>query len=209
MPETNNNPEVQPDARERLLAAALQLFTQRGYAAATVREIVAAAGVTKPVLYYYFKNKEDLYLELMQEPYVRFGEILEKCRTGGCSAGERLLILCDRVFHLFVENLDASRLMYAIYYGPPQGAPFVDFEQYHLKLHRVVGEIIAAGVAAGEFRKEPVDDMTVILVGSLNMVLEEQLCQHAPSIGSHGLARIVRLVLRSFSAGLSSSPATG
>jgi len=31
-----------------------------------VREIVAAAGVTKPVLYYYFRNKEGIYLELMQ-----------------------------------------------------------------------------------------------------------------------------------------------
>jgi len=37
-------------ARQRLLAAATDLFTQRGYAATTVREIVGAAGVTKPVL---------------------------------------------------------------------------------------------------------------------------------------------------------------
>ena len=51
--------------RERLLREALRLFTERGYAATTVREIVAAAGVTKPVLYYYFGSKEGLYLEIM------------------------------------------------------------------------------------------------------------------------------------------------
>ncbi len=48
--------------RQRLLRAASDLFAQKGYAATTVREIVAAVGVTKPVLYYYFGSKEGLYL---------------------------------------------------------------------------------------------------------------------------------------------------
>ena len=53
-------------ARQRLLDAAAELFNGKGYAATTVREIVKAAGVTKPVLYYYFKNKEGIFLELMR-----------------------------------------------------------------------------------------------------------------------------------------------
>ena len=51
--------------RERLLAAAIELFTGQGYAATSVREIVAAAGVTKPALYYWFGSKEGLYLALV------------------------------------------------------------------------------------------------------------------------------------------------
>ena len=47
--------------RQRILDAAIRLFCQRGYHATSVREIVAAAGVTKPVLYYYFQSKEDLF----------------------------------------------------------------------------------------------------------------------------------------------------
>ena len=43
--------------REALMKSALRLFTQRGYSATTVREIVGAAGATKPVLYYYFGAK--------------------------------------------------------------------------------------------------------------------------------------------------------
>ena len=49
--------EAGVEARERLLSGATELFASKGYAATTVREIVERAGVTKPVLYYYFRSK--------------------------------------------------------------------------------------------------------------------------------------------------------
>ena len=51
---------VDQKTRARLLEAATALFAEKGYATTSVREIVARAGVTKPVLYYYFGNKEGL-----------------------------------------------------------------------------------------------------------------------------------------------------
>jgi AcrR family transcriptional regulator len=45
---------------------AAQLFAERGYAAATVDEIVERAGVSKPALYRYFESKKDLYLTLLR-----------------------------------------------------------------------------------------------------------------------------------------------
>ncbi|MBI5623525.1 MAG: TolC family protein [Elusimicrobia bacterium] len=46
--------------RQRILLAAIKLFAEKGVDRVSIREIVAALGVTKPVLYYYFKDKEDL-----------------------------------------------------------------------------------------------------------------------------------------------------
>ena len=122
------------DVRERLIEVATELFARKGYATATTREIVAAAGVTKPVLYYYFRSKEGIYLELMQRAFKRFEDVVEGSITASGSAEERLLHLCDQVFSLIVEKIDVVRLMYSIYYGPPQGAPFFDFDAVHLKL---------------------------------------------------------------------------
>jgi len=48
------------DNRQRLIDCALYLFSQRGYDAVAVREIVEAAGVTKPTLYHYFNSKRGL-----------------------------------------------------------------------------------------------------------------------------------------------------
>src|SRR5512139_1209038 len=120
-------------ARQRLLAAATDLFTQRGYAATTVREIVGAAGVTKPVLYYYFRNKEGIYLELMRQAFSRLDELIAGAVGDMGSSAQKLLRLCDRTYTLFMENVKLARVMYSIYYGPHQGAPFFDFDAYHRK----------------------------------------------------------------------------
>ena len=55
------------DARiEQTLAVARELFAERGYAAVTMDEVAAAVGVTKPLLYNYFGNKEQLYIACME-----------------------------------------------------------------------------------------------------------------------------------------------
>jgi AcrR family transcriptional regulator len=113
--------ETGGEVRDRLLAGATRLFASKGYAATTVREIVERAGVTKPVLYYYFRSKEGIYLDLMREPFGRFAAIVDETLLEEGSARERLFRLCLRVYDIFLENVDAARVMYSIYYGPPQG----------------------------------------------------------------------------------------
>jgi AcrR family transcriptional regulator len=55
------------DRMEQTLAAAHNLFAERGYAAVTMEEIAAAIGVTKPLLYNYFGNKERLYIACLEK----------------------------------------------------------------------------------------------------------------------------------------------
>jgi AcrR family transcriptional regulator len=50
--------------REQILAVAESMFFERGYAQTTVADIVAALGVTKPYLYYYFRGKDDIFEQL-------------------------------------------------------------------------------------------------------------------------------------------------
>ena len=52
--------------REKLLSCALDLFYARGYDAVGIQEIVDAAGVTKPTMYYYFGSKKGLLEDLIQ-----------------------------------------------------------------------------------------------------------------------------------------------
>jgi TetR/AcrR family transcriptional regulator, transcriptional repressor for nem operon len=54
---------AQPDARSRLLDAAMQVIREKGYSATTVDDICGAAGVTKGAFFHHFKSKEDLGVE--------------------------------------------------------------------------------------------------------------------------------------------------
>jgi len=187
--------EAGGEARERLLSGATVLFATKGYAATTVREIVERAGVTKPVLYYYFRSKEGIYLELMREPFGKFAALVEESVFEAGTAKDRLFGLCLRAYDIFVENIDAARVMYSIYYGPPQGAPFVDFDAYHHRFQEAVLQVLREGIRGGEFRRVNPDDAMWAVIGALNVAMEVELCHPQQSLGRDGIRRVLELVL--------------
>jgi TetR/AcrR family transcriptional regulator len=188
--------ESPPGARQRLLDAAAELFNSKGYAATTVREIVKAAGVTKPVLYYYFHNKEGIFLELMRETYVKFNTLLDSVYSEKGSTSEKLRRFIDRAFSLFLEEIKAVRLMYSIYYGPHQGAPFFEFEIYHQKFQGAIRGLVEEGVRRKEFRDENPEDMTWVIIGAFSVVTEVELGHPEVSVGREGLARLLNLIFQ-------------
>ena len=58
------------EKRERILRAAAALFDAQGYANTTIEQIVQRLGVTKPFVYYYFRNKQEIFETLSWAPAV-------------------------------------------------------------------------------------------------------------------------------------------
>jgi AcrR family transcriptional regulator len=166
---------VDHSVRERLLVAAARVFARKGYAAAAVEEIVAEAAVTKPVLYYWFRSKEGLFLDLMQQGLARFTGVLDDARGAGGSAGARLAALCGSLLHLVAENPEMARLTHSILYGPPQGAPPFDFVLFHTRIREAVLELLAEGIAAGEFRPGEPERYVWAVLGALSIAIETHL----------------------------------
>ena len=187
--------------RQRLLEKALELFTSKGYAATSVREIVEAAGVSKPVLYYWFGSKEGLYLELIRCTYVTFGERLALLAACQGTYRERLLHFCGGVFDGFVEHLDVVRLIYAIYFGPPQGAPPFHYEEPFDRMLAIVSSFIRQGIDAGQFRSANEADAAWAVISTLNTIMEEQLCHTPARVDRDGLIRILNLIIDGLSHG--------
>jgi AcrR family transcriptional regulator len=76
--------------RERILRLADELFARHGYARVSMRAVAGAAGVTKPALYYYFRDKDALYEECMLAMQQRQASALRDAADGAGSLGERL-----------------------------------------------------------------------------------------------------------------------
>ena len=188
------------DVRQRLLSCATQVFTRKGYTATTVREIVTAAGVTKPVLYYYFRNKEGVYLELIRGAFSKFDALLHASRSQRGTTTERLLRFSDQIFSLFMENIEVARLMYSIYYGPPQGAPFFDFDAYHIKFHDAIRRLVNEGIRKKEFHNGNAENIMWAIMGAINVAMEVRLCHPEMGMERKRLARILRLILQGISA---------
>jgi TetR/AcrR family transcriptional regulator len=180
--------------REKLMEAALMLFTQRGYSATTVRELVEAAGVTKPVLYYYFGSKEGLFLELMRTHFGRLEAVVDVYRKGEGSIRKRLTAMLDKGFAYVRQDLDFIRLMHAVYYGPPGEAPYFDFDAYHQRYHDLIARFLEEGIEKGEFRSGNAGDMAWIILGTVEIAIEDQICCQPSRIDRDTLKRLLHLV---------------
>src|SRR5512140_1983838 len=102
---------------QRLLDAAVQLFTERGYTATSVREIVERAGVTKPALYYRFASKESLYLAILNDLARYADEVIVRSRPAGGPVRERLEKFLVGMFEAFEEKRASVRLINAVFWG--------------------------------------------------------------------------------------------
>ena len=148
--------EVRPpknETEERLLDAALTLFAEKGYEAASVREIIEATGVTRPVLYYYCSSKEDLFKRLVHckhdEAYRELGRNLTE--TKGCA--NRLRTIMRGSFEFCATDARVPRLMFQTHFGPtiPGIAEFMAevARLRFLVIHQVMQEGVDAGELAG------------------------------------------------------------
>jgi len=97
--------------RETILAAAQQLFGERGYDATSLRQIADAVGTTKAAVYYHFPAKEHLLLELTRPWFDALGMLVTEMRSSARGEGdndaaatlEAYLDVC--IAHLDVLNL--------------------------------------------------------------------------------------------------------
>jgi len=196
MPPARNGP-----VRERLLQAAMQLFATRGYAATSIREIVEAVGVTKPVLYYHFQSKEGVYLALVEELRRAVEGTLSASLACPGTARERLERLFGDMFRLFEAHQASVRFLNAAYWGPGEGAPAVDFEAIHHRFVSTVEQLVVQGMAAGQLRRGRASDAAHALLAVVSYCMDLSLAYPALSPGWAGVLRMLDLVFAGIAPG--------
>ena len=109
---------------EQTLGAAHELFAERGYAAVTMDEIAAAVGVTKPLLYNYFGNKERLYIACME----RAGDSLIKTIAAAVGESANPGDALGAGVRAFFSFLDTDRVAWAVLFDEtlPHGGEVFD-----------------------------------------------------------------------------------
>jgi AcrR family transcriptional regulator len=154
-PERRRARRVSRDERcAELLEAARQVFTKKGYHAATVDDITRAAGVAKGTFYLYFNEKRAIFIELIQHFFDMLAEI-------GRSVAQDVHSPADyfaQVEHaarglaaLFAEKRDLVRLVYRESMGLDEELERMVRDFYH-RMAEVEAENIRLGVELGLFR---------------------------------------------------------
>jgi AcrR family transcriptional regulator len=108
---TNSGPENPPETtRQRIIAAAMQLFGQTGYSQASTRAIAEAAGVNEVTLFRHFGNKKNLLMACIEAHNAAgFSATFETQLTGDYA--QDILCMAQLQIEDTVANLDILRLL--------------------------------------------------------------------------------------------------
>jgi AcrR family transcriptional regulator len=148
-----------------IVAAALDLFVEGGYAATKLEDVARRAGVTKGTMYLYFASKEELFKAMVRQTVVPQIEILEQQLEHVEGSTRDLLVSFARGWLERVSNSPVgglSKLIISEAANFPELASF-----YHTEVidrgARVVQNMLRRGIERGEFRKLDVEEAARVL----------------------------------------------
>jgi len=118
MSETNNA-VVKPTA-QRVLDAAEDLFAEKGYSATSLGDVADRVGIRSPSLYNHFRNKEALYIAVLERLLADFGAPLLELRQHSITR-ERIYQWLETIVRMHHERPNLARLLqHAALSGGPQ-----------------------------------------------------------------------------------------
>jgi len=140
---------------EDILAVASQLFIQQGYHGLSMRQIAEAVGVSKAALYYHFKDKEELFLAILERSLDQVASIIDEISTGQAATRQKIQDLVKNILEQPAELRAFIRLasQEMAQLSVPARRKFN--RTYHERFINKIQAILQAGIERGELK--PVD----------------------------------------------------
>jgi AcrR family transcriptional regulator len=163
---------------QEIIAAALEVFAERGFAATRLEDIAAKAGVTRGTLYLYFPNKEELFKAMVRQSIL---PILATAEGLLAASDEPTPELLRKLVMTFPERVIGSSVSAIPKLVIAEARNFPDLARFYLEEviqrgRRLVRALVQRGIDRGEFREV---DMDHILYCVIAPVLVAALWQHS------------------------------
>jgi len=166
--------------KERVMQAALHIFAERGYAGASLRDIAAMAGVTKPMVYYHFGSKAGLYQALLDQS---LDESFAQMKLGdqGATLRERLVRVVESMLTYGMDNPDMIRIVVQTFGMAPGEIPPEIRYQEKLRARFVwLRSLMQDGIARGELACRDADLLTISLLGQTHFLITSKVILGGP-----------------------------
>jgi AcrR family transcriptional regulator len=147
----------QSSMARHIARSAAKLFAERGYDATSVREIVEAAGVAKPTLYYYFRSKEGLAQALLTVPLtalVATLRMLVTTESDPIRCAERVL---EANYDFCRDDPDRARFISSLLFGPRRSEVAGELEPFKADLFGWTESAVRRLAETGLIGREQVD----------------------------------------------------
>lgn len=193
----------------RLQAAGLAAFLAEGYTAASVERIASAADVARGTFYLYFKDKEALFVELMERLWAPLIEAVTEARDAlaRCPDAESTFpvygLLGARLAELLVQRRDELELYFAE--ARARGPAGERVRERAARLEELTREILVDAVERGTLRPHDVHAASLAIFGGIERLVYAFLQDDAALVQGNVAAEMIQL----FRYGLAPRPRGG
>jgi TetR/AcrR family transcriptional regulator len=141
------------DTRAAILKAARRVFAQRGLDGASIRDVAETAKVNTAMIYYYFKDKEDLYRSVISDSFSPLAAIWDdKIFKGDAPVKEKIRKYVESYIRFQQVNEDLRRIMAMEFAGSGGNITWICEKHFSDNYGKLV-KILKEGMKTGELKK--------------------------------------------------------
>ncbi len=169
-------------APDQILDSAVKVFSEKGFGAASIREIAGRAGANHAMIKYYFGNKEELWraaVNFLLERQLRELD-LDRIFAEGTGDGATTRRLCEQLVRYYARHPEHSRM---IVQATMQPGPRLDWMLQRTREHHALFEELFGQAQHSQANREEIIAMLYIVVGACQTIF---LLQHEVA-GLYGL----------------------
>ena len=184
--------------RQFLLKTALEVFSEKGYAATRLSDIAEAAQVTRGAIYHHFGNKKELFICLFQKQFDTFFDIMTEILSENISPIERLKKILLVTFEKIVTDKDFKARYKLDIIGTTFTEDVQEIKNYMVSrgenLYKMVIQLIHSGIQTNEIRNDvdpnAIADTFIALLAGFKFVTQTTENVHDFSLQIDGIVNV-------------------
>jgi len=148
------NTTIPQDAKEKLLAAATELFAEKGFAGVSIRQLAVAAGVNSALISYYFGGKEGLYEAVVTAQYERVIGKFEAVAASAKSPTDKIRLWSEIIYYNHTQEQPLMARLIQGELSSPTACLEKVVHKYTARLAQLTTGILREGMQSGCFRED-------------------------------------------------------
>ncbi len=194
MPDTSKQPPRRISAKESIRDAAAALFADKGFTATSTREICQRAGITKPVLYYHFGNKAQLYEDLVLDVFNEYQKELRRAARHLAAPRDRLVEVLSAMFSFARHRHYYWRIGLRMVFAPEKESPTINYLEMSRSDEKLLTDIVREGIRRGQMHGKA-RQVAGSIVGMAMSCIMGYLVAGEPSLDRSTARDIVNLLM--------------
>lgn len=168
---SNHRNEQIESKKEKIIKYAFDLFAEKGYSETSVDDIVKASGISKGGIYYYFKSKEDIFLEIAKDRLRQRHSVINDSENTDSSKKKIINYIKWTLTGFLDEKIQKMSRFTFEFWSVLSRNPNMEHkakERYEI-FYDILAEIFEEGIDKGEFKEDiDIESMVYIILSTMD-----------------------------------------